>query len=82
MEIPNSSSILHTEQSESNDRNFLFDIATDALVYEDIPHLVTPDDRPIPSCPIQSKSPVYFDHNNPLMFVNIHYAVTAHGCHN
>ena len=61
---------------------FIFDIAEDALAYDECFPLVTPDGTKVPLCPIQSIFPLYFDHNDPLKFVNLHFNVTAHGCYN
>ena len=62
--------------------SFLSKIQIDAIQYLPSKSLVTPDGAKIPPCPIQSKTPLTFDKNNPVKYFVLHYNVITHGCYN
>ena len=62
--------------------SFLSEIQIDALKYDSIKQLVTPDGLRVPLCPIQSKNPHIFIENNPVKYFVLYYNVSAYGCYN
>ena len=62
-----------------NISSFLSEIKPDALLYEPSEHLVTLDGLKVPLCPNQSKSPHFFDENNPVKYFVLHYNVSSMG---
>ena len=61
---------------------FLSNINEDAIIYDSHKNLVTPEGLKVPFCPIQSKSPITFEQNNPVKYFVLHYNVKAFGCYN
>ena len=83
METPSlKSSAKNTISVEYDCDTFLSNIHEDAIKFDPFKNLVTPEGFKVPFCPIQSKSPLAFEQNNPVKYFVMHYNVKAFGCYN
>ena len=82
MEAPKQLSTNNVPASGYITDSFLSEIKYDALLYEPVKNLVTPDGSRVPLCPIQSKNPHFFSENNPVKYFVLHYNVSSYGCYN
>ena len=67
MVVPHKSLPIRSPTSKYDINTFLSNIHSDAIEY-DSKNLVTPEGEKVPLCPIQSKSPYFFEQNNPVKY--------------